>query len=342
VQTDQAKGRNWNGYVCPGCRNVFRVAADFAGDEVMCPSCQETLRLPKKPEDVPPHSFPVQLTPPAPAATADENQTHGDADEPLWRTLLASPGGRRKLALALGAPLLLVAVVLMFLPANQPPAARKPPTPPPALQTEAPAAPLPETDAPPIADLSPEVLENETPPPAVPGVADPALLAEVPDAPKPTVPVDPLPGPVNPEHGLVEAIPATPPVAQPPAMPEKPAEPAVTIHTVVKGDTLTRISNSYRVSVSEIQQANQLKNDTVEVGQQLRIPGAAPQLPAPAPAVEKPVPAATRHHAVVRGDTLTRIGRKYGVEPKAIMRANGMKNDIVRLGAKLVIPPADR
>jgi LysM repeat protein len=216
------------------------------------------------------------------------------------------------------------------------------------LQPETPAAPLPETVAPPIADLSPEVLENETlpdAPPAVPGEADPALLAEVPDAPKPSVPEDPVPAPVDPEQGLVEAIPATPPITQPPvetpAKPEDAAEPAVTIHTVVKGDTLTRISNSYRVSVSEIQQANQLKNDAVEVGQRLRIPGAAPQLPAPAPAVEKPVPPATRHHTVVRGDTLTRIARKYGVEPTAIMRANGMKNDIVRLGAKLVIPPAD-
>jgi N-acetylmuramoyl-L-alanine amidase len=192
------------------------------------------------------------------------------------------------------------------------------------------------------------VLENETlpdAPPAVPGEADPALLADVPDAPKPGVPVDLVPAPVDPEQGLVEAIPATPPVTQPPvetpATPDAAADPAVTIHTVVRGDTLSGISNNYRVSVSEIRQANQLKNDTVEVGQRLRIPAAAPRPPAPALEVEKPVTAPTRHHTVVRGDTLTRISRKYGVEPKAIMRANGMKNDIVRLGAKLVIPPAD-
>jgi LysM repeat protein len=327
---------------------VFRVAADFAGDEVMCPSCQETLRLPKKPEDAPPQSFPVRLTPPAPAPPADENPTLGDAHEPVWRTLLGSPAGRRKLALALGAPLLLIAIVLMFLPADQTPVVQKPASPPPAGQTESPAAPPPETDAPPIADLSPEVLENETPPeppPAVPGEADPALLAEVPATPEPIAPVDPLPSPVDPEHGLVAAVPATPPVAKPPVetpvTPEVAAEPAVTIHHVVKGDTLTKISNIHRVSVDVIRQANQLKNDTVEVGQQLRIPGAAPQPPAPAPEVAKPVPAATRHHTVVRGDTLTRISRKYGVDAKAIMRANGMKNDIVRLGAKLVIPPAE-
>ena len=65
------------------------------------------------------------------------------------------------------------------------------------------------------------------------------------------------------------------------------------------------------------------------------------QRPRQPPAAETTSPPDTRHHTVVRGDTLSRIARKYSVDPKAIMRANGMKNDVVRLGAKLVIPPAD-
>ena len=62
----------------------------------------------------------------------------------------------------------------------------------------------------------------------------------------------------------------------------------------------------------------------------------------PTSAAEPSAPtAAVRHHKVVRGDTLSRISRKYGVPQDAIMRANGMKNDIVRLGAELVIPASE-
>ena len=268
--------------------------------------------------------------------------------------LFTSPGGRKKLSLALGVPLLLTAVVLMFLPADETPNAQTSPASPPKVQTESPKAPLPETDASQIADLIPDVPENgllsEPPPPSVPSEPDPAAVAVVPDEPETSDPVVPVPTPIDPEHGLVQAIPADSPVAQPPvetpATPVGTDDPAITVHTVVKGDTLTKISNSYRVSISEIRQANQLKNDTVQVGQQLRIPGAAPQRPVqPTQPTQPPVtessrPAATRHHTVVRGDTLTRIARKYAVDPKAIMRANGMKTDVVRLGAKLVIPPA--
>ena len=79
--------------------------------------------------------------------------------------LLATPGGRRKLALALGIPLLLVAVVLMFLPANESPGSRnlrRSAGCEPALRPNHPdtAAPLPETDASQIADIIPEVIEN--------------------------------------------------------------------------------------------------------------------------------------------------------------------------------------
>lgn len=356
METEQAKGRIWNGYVCPGCRNVFRVAADFAGDEVMCPSCQETLRLPKKPGDAPPFSAPVQPTQPAPDARIDENQIHEDTAEPAWRTLLTSPGGRKKLSLALGIPLLLVAVVLMLLPADESPSAQAStktnpsnPVAPASPESAGAPAPLPDTDASQIADLAPEVLENESlpepPPPAIPREADPALVAETSEKPEAIEPAVQAPAAVDPEHGLVQAVPADSPVAQPPVEPpimrNMTEDPSVMIHTVAKGDTLTKISDSYGVPISVIRQANALQNDTVQVGQQLRILGAVRQPPARPPAVETPVPQATRHHTVVRGDTLSRIARKYAADPKAIMRANGMKNDVVRLGAKLVIPPAD-
>ena len=61
--------------------------------------------------------------------------------------------------------------------------------------------------------------------------------------------------------------------------------------------------------------------------------GAAPDL-----TPDVPEPARTRSHKVVRGDTLSRISRKYNVSIAAIKRANNMKNDIVVLGRTLIIP----
>lgn len=62
---------------------------------------------------------------------------------------------------------------------------------------------------------------------------------------------------------------------------------------------------------------------------------AAPPVTAPTP----PEPPKPRFHTVIKGDTLTRIARKYQADPRQIMKANGMKNDVVLLGRKLVIPP---
>jgi N-acetylmuramoyl-L-alanine amidase len=41
---------------------------------------------------------------------------------------------------------------------------------------------------------------------------------------------------------------------------------------------------------------------------------------------------------VVKGDSLGRIGSKYGVSIDALKKANGLKSDTVVLGSKLRIP----
>jgi N-acetylmuramoyl-L-alanine amidase len=44
-------------------------------------------------------------------------------------------------------------------------------------------------------------------------------------------------------------------------------------HIIEKGDTLGAIARQYQVSVSRLRHANELKNDTLYVGQVLQIPG---------------------------------------------------------------------
>ena len=69
--------------------------------------------------------------------------------------------------------------------------------------------------------------------------------------------------PMGPESG----VPAIPPVPEP-TMATGPA----TIHTVVKGDTLSGLSSKYDVPIESIKAANQMTNDIVVLGRKMVIP----------------------------------------------------------------------
>jgi LysM repeat protein len=58
-----------------------------------------------------------------------------------------------------------------------------------------------------------------------------------------------------------------------PAEPAAPAPTApATIHTVVKGDTLSGLSSKYKVPMESIKRANNMTNDTVILGRKMVIP----------------------------------------------------------------------
>ncbi len=70
-------------------------------------------------------------------------------------------------------------------------------------------------------------------------------------------------------------------------------------------------------------------------------PAPATVLPEPAPAPEPAEHAGANTYVVQKGDTLQKISQKtYGTTKKwpAIMKANGMKDDKIRVGQKLVLP----
>jgi len=89
----------------------------------------------------------------------------------------------------------------------------------------------------------------------------------------------PASAPVNPvydtpaayEEGGAAPAPA-PAYADTPAAPVPSGNGAATIHTVVKGDTLSGISAKYKVPAASIKQANRMTNDTVVLGRKMVIP----------------------------------------------------------------------
>ena len=74
---------------------------------------------------------------------------------------------------------------------------------------------------------------------------------------------------------------------KPPITPAKEIYPQTTMpvlrqdvsHVVAPGETLWRISKMYDVSIKDISSANDLKTQTIEKGQRLLVPNAAPIIP---------------------------------------------------------------
>jgi LysM repeat protein len=345
------------------------VAADFIGAEVMCPSCKETLRLPKTPEEVPPQSFSPEkppTSPPPPAITPVQQPARNvdqppDTGPPVRRVNPSTNSRRLALALAVLLPMLAVAGALLFFLLKEPapehialgkvsplePSAQaleKPaPPPPPVAVSEMPVPPppsLPQPEENPVPEVA---VVQPVPEPATATAG--AVAEEIENAsaiPEPSPePAAALPAP---DPALVEAIPATP-APEPAARPEpEPAAPAELVHTIARGDTLGKLARKYQVGAAAIRKANGMKSDAVMLGQKLKIPGAIQPAAETAPPAVAETPATApqepRTHTVVRGDTLDRIARKHRVTQQQIMQANGMKNDVVRLGRKLVIPAA--
>lgn len=117
-----------------------------------------------------------------------------------------------------------------------------------------------------------------------------------------------------------------------------------TRYQVRRGDTLSKIAASHRVSVRAIQQNNQLGRKTViHVGQHLRIPSSSAGQYA---SLEPERGAGSRSQAqlvayrVKRGDTLSNIARRYHTSPAAIAAASQIPlHKVLHVGEKLKIVP---
>lgn len=94
-------------------------------------------------------------------------------------------------------------------------------------------------------------------------------------------------------------------------------------HRVRRGDSLTKLSKRYKVSVPEIKMVNRLKDSTIRIGQSLKIPGRYGD---------------AMKYRVRLGDTLGHVARRHGVSVKSIKKANGIRGSLIREGQILAIP----
>jgi N-acetylmuramoyl-L-alanine amidase len=103
-------------------------------------------------------------------------------------------------------------------------------------------------------------------------------------------------------------------------------------YVVKRGDSLSRISLRFNVTIGSLKAANSLRKDQVYIGQKLTIPGGGKAVASRSP-LRKPVT-----HTVKRGDTLSEIAERYGSSARQIRALNSLRSSTVMLGQKLKIP----
>lgn len=100
-----------------------------------------------------------------------------------------------------------------------------------------------------------------------------------------------------------------------------------TEYRVQKDDYLNKLSKKFSVHTSAIKAANNLKSDTIKVGQILKIPTGQP-------APQNPY----TEYKVSAGDTISHIAAKFATTTKDIKRINGISGDRILRGQVLKIP----
>ena len=97
-------------------------------------------------------------------------------------------------------------------------------------------------------------------------------------------------------------------------------------YKVVKGDTLYGIANKLDTTVDELKKVNNLTNNTLSIGQVLKVPTKSIDL------------GETELYQVKAGDTLYGIANKYGITLKELKAINNLNDDKLAVGQLLNVP----
>lgn len=118
-------------------------------------------------------------------------------------------------------------------------------------------------------------------------------------------------------------------VGQPIKLPGKMEEEVVTNEYIVKtGDTLYKIANTYGLSVADLINANNLKSNSLSIGQKLIIPTNSTQVPT----------TSYQNYVVTKGDNLYAIAREYNTTVQELMKINNLTSNLLSLGQVLKVP----
>ena len=119
---------------------------------------------------------------------------------------------------------------------------------------------------------------------------------------------------------------------------------AAEIYVVQSGDSLWKIAQNHRVSVSAIKHANNLTAGSLKVGQKLKMPAVVASSTPAASGFREPGTYTENNqtvHYVESGESPVVIAKKYGVKVDELMKVNNITDPKrVQYGQRLVIPAA--
>ena len=110
---------------------------------------------------------------------------------------------------------------------------------------------------------------------------------------------------------------------------------AATRYVVKKGDSLCGLSKKFNVAVNDLEKANRLDGNNLNVGDVVLVPTSTS-------ANNKAASVSQGEYVVSNGDTLSEIGQKLGVSADSIESANNLNSKTLRIGQKLVIPSSSK
>lgn len=153
---------------------------------------------------------------------------------------------------------------------------------------------------------------------------------------------------ITPAEPAAEAEPAVPaaPLAETPAPAPAPVHPKPVAYTVTAGDSVSALAARFNVRKPDILALNPVLRDNpdrLRIGQTVYFPAGTDVTVAPKPRKTAPASSASKGQVVYEvrpGDVLGGIAIRHKVSVDAIRKANNIKNDMIWVGQKLVIPGA--
>jgi len=103
-----------------------------------------------------------------------------------------------------------------------------------------------------------------------------------------------------------------------------------TVHVVKSGETLGKIAQKYKCSVTDLKKWNNLKSNTIKIGQKLKVYPPEKQSTSSQNTVS-----GNTVYTVKSGDNLTKIAKQYNVSVDYIKKKNNLKSNDLKVGQKL-------
>ena len=109
------------------------------------------------------------------------------------------------------------------------------------------------------------------------------------------------------------------------------------VHTVATGESLYTIGQKYSVNINDIKQWNNLRNNTLSIGQKLTI-YLAPEIASEINKQKKiRETKGKKIHVVSRGETLYSISNKYNISQSDLKDWNRLESTIISIGQELIV-----